>query len=374
MSVSHLWLGLLSSIVIFFVCLTGSIYAFKQQIENGINHEYLAVESAGIERKSIDSLINRFEKQFGKATQLSIFPEVNRSILISSSGKNSPGMSVYYDPYSGEQLGIKNVTAGKFFVIVLDLHRFLLAGDIGKTIVGTAVLIFVYILFSGFILWLPKKWKQLKKGFTIKWRARFYRLNYDLHKVLGFYALLLLFFIAITGLYVSFHWVKNFIVVGLGGNSIVISETNTALKEELSQSFENLLDNLQTEKSIPLSMEELSIKRLLLKADSVFKYPGIQQLQLPNDQINAFQLTKTNTENPLGFVVPDRIEFSAIGKIRNVIRFKDLPIHEQFKAIAKPLHTGEIIGLPGITLYFIASLIGCLLPVTGFMIWWKKCT
>jgi uncharacterized iron-regulated membrane protein len=372
MSVSHLWLGLLSSIVIFIVCLTGSLYAFKQQIEDVVNQENLTVSRTGIEKKPIDSLLNHFENQFGKATQLFIFPEANRSILISSFTKDNPGISVYYDPYSGKQLGVKSAASEKFFSIVLDLHRFLLAGDMGKTIVGIAVLMFVYMLFSGFILWLPKKWKQLKNGFSIKWRARFYRLNYDLHKVLGFYALLLLLFIAITGLYVSFHWMKNAIIVGLGGDSIIISETNTALKKELSQSFKNLLGDLETESHVPITKEEFSIQGLISTADSVFQYSGIQQWQLPNEQINIFQLTKMNTQNVMGFVVPDRMEFSATGKIRKTIVFKNLLLHEQFKAIAKPLHTGEIIGLPSIILYFFTSLIGCSLPVTGFIIWLKR--
>src|SRR5690606_39505133 len=51
--------------------------------------------------------------------------------------------------------------------------------------------------------------------------------------------------------------------------------------------------------------------------------------------------------------------------------FADKPLHKQFVEISKPLHTGEIMGLPSAILYFIVALIGCMLPITGFIIWWK---
>lgn len=40
----HLWLGLLSSLVVFIICLSGSIYAFKTQINDYYNAEKVFVE------------------------------------------------------------------------------------------------------------------------------------------------------------------------------------------------------------------------------------------------------------------------------------------------------------------------------------------
>lgn len=371
MSVLHLWLGLLSSIVLFLVCLSGSIYAFKQQIEDFVNREHVYIEPTAIEPIAIDSVISSFEKKFTKATSITVFDKKNKSLLVSSFSRNSQGITAYYNPYSGVLLGTKNTSSISFFDFILDLHRFLLIGDIGKFINGVAVLIFIFMLFSGFILWLPKKLKQLKKGLIIKWKARFYRLNYDLHKVAGFYSILLLLFISITGLYVSFHWVKNTIIVGLGGHSIIISDNNNALKNDLSSSFNMLLGELSEEKEVEKEQSS-SLQDLVLKSKSILPYKGTIKLQLASEQENSFQLTKMNSQNILHFYVPDKIEFSIGGKARNILKFNTLPLHEQFKAISKPLHTGEIMGLPSIILYFIVSLIGCLLPITGFIIWWKK--
>ena len=372
MSVLHLWLGLLSSIIIFIVCLSGSIYAFKTQIENLINKEVVYYKPEKNSTKiAIDTILNNFENQFGGATNITVFKEKNKSILVSSFSKESNGVFAYYHPNSGKLLGAKNKTSIAFFDFILEVHRFLYAGDVGKFINGVAVLIFIFLLFSGFIIWLPKKINQLRKSLKIKFDAKFYRVNYDLHRVLGFYSIVLLFFISVTGLYVSFHWVKNAVIIGLGGDSIVISDTNIALKESLSNSFDVLFDDLSTKKNTVIKRKS-DLQTLIIKTDSILKYDGTKVIQLANENTKNINITKMNSHNFLHFYVPDKINFTLNGKVRNQEIFKNLPLHKQFKLIAKPLHTGEIMGLPTIIIYFLISLIGCSLPITGFIIWYKK--
>lgn len=371
MSVSHLWLGLLSCMVVFVVCLSGSIYAFRQQIENIVNHRGVYVTPKNAPRAIIDNLLNDFERNYGPATSVTLHSEQNKSVIISSFSRNNPGVTAYYDPYTGKRLSTQNRSCTAFFDFVLDLHRFLLAGEMGKLINGIAVLIFVFMLFSGFVLWMPKKLKLLKKSLTISWNERFYRLNYDLHRVLGFYSLLLLFFIALTGLYVSFHWVKNIMIIGLGGDSIVISENNLALKRNLADSFSDLLNNLTEEGKNPTATTR-TLQSLVTQANENFRNEGTIIIRLPNEQLKTVRITKMNNNNFLHFYVPDVVGFSPSGQVQDITPFNTLPLNEQFKAIARPLHTGEIMGLPSIIIYAIASLIGCSLPVTGFIIWWKK--
>ena len=372
MSVLHLWLGLLSSIIIFIVCLSGCIYAFKTQIENLIDRDVVYVKSDNNSSKiAIDTILNNFENQFGGATNITVFKENNKSVLVSSFSKDNTGVSAYYNPISGELLGVKNTTSIAFFDFILEVHRFLLAGDVGKFINGVAVLMFIFLLFSGFIIWLPKKINQLKKSLKIKLDAKFHRVNYDLHRVLGFYSILLLFFISVTGLYVSFYWVKNAVIIGLGGDSIVISDTNIALKESLSSSFDVLFDDLSAKENTVLKKES-SLQSILLKTDSILKNEGTKVILLAKENTKSINITKMNTDNLLHFYVPDKIEFSIDGSVRKQELFKKLALHEQFKLIAKPLHTGEIMGLPTIIIYFLISLVGCSLPVTGFIIWFKK--
>ena len=186
MSVSHLWLGLLSCVVVFIVCLSGSIYAFRQQIENFVNHDGAYIAPKTVPRIDIDQLLEKFENDHGPATSITVFSAPDRSVIISSFSRSDQGVAAYYDPYTGNELSTQNKACTAFFDFVLDLHRFLLMGKSGKLINGIAILIFVFMLLSGFVLWMPKKLKLLKKSLSVRWSARFYRLNYDLHSVLGF--------------------------------------------------------------------------------------------------------------------------------------------------------------------------------------------
>lgn len=71
-----------------------------------------------------------------------------------------------------------------------SIGEFVAAAKIGQPIVAYAILKFVIMLITGLILWWPKRWNKtnIKKSITIKRKASFKRVNYDLHNVFGFYS------------------------------------------------------------------------------------------------------------------------------------------------------------------------------------------
>ena len=65
--ISHFWLGLLSSIVVFVVCFTGCLYAFKNQITEIYNRDKVFVEKVSNAKKfSADDVQNQFLKNHKK--------------------------------------------------------------------------------------------------------------------------------------------------------------------------------------------------------------------------------------------------------------------------------------------------------------------
>jgi len=369
MSVSHLWLGLLSSLIVMIACISGCLYTFKQQIEDFANRHVVYVSPADETQYPVDSLIKKFEAAYGRAGRIMVPENTDKRSIQISAGERGAALTACYHPGTGEFIGLKTARTDSFFSFILDLHRNLLLGQTGKMIIGVAILIFVYLLFSGLALWFPTKVKQLKKALLIKWNARFYRLNYDLHNVLGFYTMLLLLFIAITGLYVSFHWVKNGIVVGLGGESISISGENPALKARLADSFNSLLQSV-SEAQVPA--EPVSLAQLIDETNRLYPEKGTTIISFSNDDLKIITTLKYDRNNWLNFYIPNKAEFNQEGKVIKELRYATLPLHKQFMTVAKPLHTGEIMGLGSIIVYFIVTLIGASLPVTGFIIWWKK--
>ena len=112
--------------------------------------------------------------------------------------------------------------------------------------------------------------------------------------------------------------------------------------------------------------------KIVKRADHHLPYAAITSIQLPNKENPRYVVIKTSTQDFLGMMLPDEVTFDKTGAFKTKELFSDKPLNKQFTALAKPLHTGEIMGLPSIILYFIVSLIGCSLPVTGFLIWWHR--
>ena len=371
MWISHFWLGLLSSIVVFVVCFTGCLYAFKNQITEIYNRDKVFVEKVSNAKKfSADDVQNQFLKNHKKITALTVSNDEGRSVSVSYE-ENGVAQTTFFNQYTGEELGAVDTSLNVFFETVLDLHKNLLMGNVGRQILGAGVLMFVFLLFSGFVLWLPKRIRNLKQSLTVKWSARFQRLNYDLHNTLGFYTFLLLFFIAITGLYVTYPWVKNILIVSLGGESI--SSIN-AENKGADDAFAGLLSDMiqkQNEKKEEQKVK-ISLDEILKKADDILPYKAVTTIELPNKENPRFVVSKINNTHFLGMMLPDEVTFDKNGELKTKDLFLDKPLNEQFTALVKPLHTGEIMGLPSIILYFIVCLIGCSLPVTGIVIWWHR--
>jgi uncharacterized iron-regulated membrane protein len=231
---------------------------------------------------------------------------------------------------------------------------------------------FCILLISGLILWLPKKLKFLKQGLTVMFKAKFQRVNYDLHNTLGFYTFLMLFFIAITGLYVTYPWVKNTLIISLGGSSIdQISKEKDSGDDPFGGLLEDMLQK-QDEKKNLKDVTSASVDQIVKLADQHLPYTAVTSIELPNKENPRYVVIKTNRQNLLGMMFPDEVTFDKTGVFKTKELFSDKPLNKQFTALAKPLHTGEIMGLPSVILYFVVSLIGCSLPVTGFVIWWHR--
>lgn len=366
-----MWLGLLSGIIVMMMCITGCLYAFKNQITDLANYDLARVKTV-TEHSQTPSMVQASLKSDNKILTALVIPENPAKTWVVSYKEGAIDKTAYYDPYSGKITGYPNTGSSRFFDIVLDLHRNLMMGNVGRQIVGASVLVFCFLLISGLVLWLPKKVKYLKHALTVKTSGKFPRVNYDLHNTLGFYTFLLLFFIAVTGLYITYPWMKNALIVSLGGSSV--SEATALDNTEGNDAFDQLMSDMvdrQKEKK-RLAVREVSLDNIRALTDQKLNYKAVTSITLPNDENPRYVIIKTNTQNFLGMMLPDEITFDKEGTLKTVHLFSDLPLNKQFTALAKPLHTGEIMGLKSIIIYFIVCLVGFSLPVTGFIIWWHR--
>lgn len=371
----HLWLGMISAMILFVICLTGTIFVFHTEIERLLYPNWFKVKNTTGIRQTPDALIATVERETkGKVVSITIPATPDEVWLFSLKGKskknetaaegskvNAEGPAAeknkpyYVDPYTGVVTGIGKSPAGEFFTAVEDIHRWFFIGKpIGKIVSGSAALIFIILIISGIVIWFPRKIKHWKEGFKIKFSAKWKRVNFDLHRALGAYVFPIILLSALTGPSWSFQWYK--------------SAVSTVLGKEI----------LQKEKALPLpaavntKAKRLTYEQVLNSAAASISGNCITLVNIPAAKSSAVSIAKTHT----GFCNLAAIDYIQIdpysGKILKLTLFSKLPFDKKIATVFRAVHVGEIFGTLTKIIYFLACLLATSLPITGIFIWWNK--
>lgn len=346
----HLWLGLGSGLVVFIVSITGCIYVFEEEInlllQSGVRKNVTVQHSPVISVDSIQSVIRNNFKGEMMNMNATIYPAGDRAIISWVRDTDRKYTAFVLNPYDGTILNEYPYSVN-FWAIVLGLHTSLLIPEIGADIVAISTVIFVVMLITGLILWMPASRKGYKQRFTIKWGASPKRLNYDLHNVLGFYISWIAIFVAITGLVMSYKWVENSIAwiadTAFANTSVIQSSENQLSKGTFDATYQHI----------------------------VSKYPDALEFYVvyPSEKSPNYQVT-CKTKKGKGYNRHDIYEISpADGQIVSGNLWVNKKSSEKIAAANYNIHVGAIFGLPGKILAFFASLIAASLPVTGFLVW-----
>ncbi|MDR6940235.1 PepSY-associated TM helix domain-containing protein [Mucilaginibacter pocheonensis] len=365
----HLWIGLVTGLVVVVISVTGCIQVFDEELFDLFHHDLVNVTKTGPARP-VSELLAVAQKTLGKTKPVSNIKikQAGHSYVFTASKTNKLkdiGISyfsqfkynddVYIDPYTGKVLGVID-SRYEFFNVVEQLHRqLLLVKPVGSVVVGTCVLLFLLMLITGFILWLPKNYKQLKKNISIKWKAKWKRVNYDIHNSFGFYVLPVAMIIAITGLAWSFSWWENGIFKILGSPGKIVLTRKTPAKANADTTTNNTVDVVFT------AMQH--------QIGDNYKTIGIN---FP-DKKNKVIMVYTYGKNIDGWRNMSYYYFdSRTGKMFDKLEQQNKPLALKWRNSNKDIHTGRIYGWPTQILAFFASLACASLPITGFLIWWGK--
>jgi uncharacterized iron-regulated membrane protein len=83
------------------------------------------------------------------------------------------------------------------------LHRDLLVGQTGRFVNGIGALSLTLLCLTGAVIWWPGV-RHWRRSLRVEWRARFPRINWDLHSAIGFWAFLFVLIWGISGTYLAF--------------------------------------------------------------------------------------------------------------------------------------------------------------------------
>jgi uncharacterized iron-regulated membrane protein len=353
----HRWLGFASGLVVFIISVTGCIYAFQAEIQDYCQ-PYRFVEAQSREMLPPSQL---------KAVAEALLPGKHiHAVLYSGPAKAAQVIFfsfdpeyydiVYLNPYTAEVLKVKDMEAD-FFHIILDGHFYLwLPPHIGQPVAATATLVFVVMLISGIVLWWPRKRKDAKQRFTIKWTARWRRKNYDLHNVLGFYACSIALVLALTGLVWGFQWFATGVYKVAGGErSLIYTDppSDTTFRYSGNRpAIDVVYDRMRA------------------------AYPDAQTLEVhipvESSAIAANANPDESTYWTIDYRYYDQNTLEEVPVEHIYGRFPEAKAADKLLRMNYDIHTGAIFGLPGKILAFLASLICASLPITGFCIWWGR--
>lgn len=357
----HKILGLFTGVVVFIVSITGCCWAFRDEIESTYNH-YKKVEPQDQSILTPTKVKLIAEEIFPNNTvHGTLFKKADDAIeVIFYDAKPEFYRSVFLNPYSGEVIQIDDHLTG-FFAFILKGHmRLWLPKEIGEQVVGASVLIFILIIISGVILWIPKKRKNLKQRLKFDWKSstKWKRKNFDLHTIIGIYVCTFALVTAFTGAMISYNWLKYVVYVSSGGEKIpaFIIPDNSSQKTALDNKtlpIDNLIVKLQKESPEAKSFE--------------LHYPETEDESIYVEISNSEGLYYDSDYRFFDQNTLEEIESKAIyGK------YKDAKFADKIIRMNYDIHVGAIGGLVGKIIAFLISLITASLPVTGILLWYGK--
>ncbi len=342
----HLWLGLVSGLIVLLICLSGALFVFAEEVLFFGLQEHLKFEPKTQKRVPIDSVIKDYQEANPDAMVFwaNLYPNNTYNYVLATSG--NPELSdanvqfVFIDPYSGK-ITHTDTTYFEFFFKLGHFHSELLLGSIGIWIIRISTLLFLLEIVLGVILWWPKKRKKaVKEAFVLNPKNTRQPWYLQLHKVYGFYGLWALLILLFSGLFIGMF---------PKGTSVLNPLANgTAINSKTFKSSEN-------------PMQE------------IYKFLHSERPDLETILINNPQ----SPEAPLDGILNTNTTFlfmsgSSFSTVNDTLEDKENLQQEAASLLNLSLHTGSWAGWPIKVIAMLVGLFGASLPITGFMIWWYR--
>ncbi|WP_116107354.1 PepSY-associated TM helix domain-containing protein [Lewinella sp. IMCC34191] len=357
----HKYLGLATGVIVLLVSLTGACWVFRDEIEA------LSEPTFAFDVPAEEVLPASEAKELGQA--------VHPDRAVHGTLYGDPGQpvevifyqiepkfyrSVYLHPTTGRVLHEKDHLTG-FFPWVLRGHMYLwLPEEVGGPLVKYGVLVFLLILISGLLIWLPGRVKRLRRNLSFRWKPTtgWRRKNFDVHGIGGMYIWVFALLFAVTGSAIGLPWFYYGMYRAAGGSgdpSFVIPEnvTEGPTVSAAGEAYDRLVPMLRAEEPEAQDFE--------------IHYPHSDDASV---YVEVGRGEGIYWRNDYRFF--DRYTLEEIPSPSVYAKYGDADFAKLVMRMNYDVHVGAIGGLPGKIIAFLASLVVASLPVTGFFIWYGR--
>lgn len=353
----HLWLGLSFGIIFSIGGLSGSFLVFQKDIDTLLNKEIISSSpitsnpwETQVWDNSISTLRKKWPDRYGP-WRIEVDANLNQIAArykIKEKGQNPKLLLVWLSP-DGKQIVREEYWGKTLVTYIYDLHMSLLQGAKGTIFIGICGIIYLFILISGFINWLPKK--SILKNLKINFKAHPIVKLRDFHKIIGLVALPILALNSATG-----------IMLALPNQT-----TNLVQKLELKQDA-----NAPLPKSIISSSEQIKIQTAMKNAKNAIPNSRLAWIEVPNkdDGVITFKVQSLGDPNirfPTSYINVDQYN----GQVLKVFNSNDGGFASKILLWIRPLHDASAGGIIYRCILLLFGFAPILLFTLGFIRWNK---
>jgi uncharacterized iron-regulated membrane protein len=360
----HLWVGIGLGVYVFVICVSGSALVFHHELAELALAEYHHVpageqpdEASGRRGLTLSEVAAIMDRDRPDLRVLSIRPPERADGTFEAGVlSNRKYHLAYVHPVTGAITG-PVPPGGAVLSFLHELHANLLSlAGMGRWLNGIGGGFLFLLCVTGIIIWWPGRgrWARAMK---VDRRANWKRVNFDLHNATGFWLLLPIAVLAITGSY--FTWPRQY-------RAAVASVLPVTAAEPPKSNPKN--------KGLtpPPSIDDLV-------ARARAEVPGWSLVRVgvptgPEQVYTVFLRAAGSSGDAEAPRTMARVQFDRYnGALLKVTR-PDAPRASGDRVIEwlGPLHTGNFGGTIVKSLYVVVGLAPALLFVTGFVIWWQR--
>lgn len=364
----HLWLGAISGAIMFVVCITGAIWAIGLHNWFGTDPKPEVIESNGREILAPSQLVEQLSDTIQNSVPFSIaYAKGAPATVRVLNGESNLWLTI--NPYTADVLSYVdyNKPRGEYKMTFFDYmrwgHRALwLPWDFGRKVVNYGTLIFLMVLVSGIIIWIPKSIKGFRNRVFFNWKkgVKLRRKLYDLHLIFGFYSAFFLIVICCTGLIWGLNWWSN------GFYKITTGEDlSKQVAIESSLDLQSYTDTFKVMENIDRVFYTMSVAYPVAEKITL-TFPSLDK---PKSTIGVRITHDSSVMYNYDSYYYDKYSLAEV-KIPGYQhgKYADKRFGEKLRRQNYDLHVGSVWGTVGEVLMFFAALFGASLPITGYYI------
>jgi uncharacterized iron-regulated membrane protein len=197
--VVHKYLGLFVGVYLLVVCATGAILILlENRIDNFLDYPVVHVAPQA-HTQPLSSMLRSVHQAYPHNNVSHILKSCDRGCTydFTISRPNDDRIDVLVNPYNASI--VQSILWSTSLVgLMYSFHANLFAGENGSHLNSYISLVAVLLVVCGLYLW--PGWIHLRNGFSVKWNANAWRVNFDVHKIIGITCGLFFVYMIATGI------------------------------------------------------------------------------------------------------------------------------------------------------------------------------